>query len=578
MCYEFELLGIINDEALIDVGEALIINFNEREWSHYTYVYSLKLVYGEDFELKHDLITDFKNERIGLTIFNILKSNSTLKELAFKIIFNLSKKDVNKNSRTIYFSSSILFGEEFFRRYSEVKEKLYVLFEQNGKKIRKQIKKNDSLIGRNVGEQYKIQNPLTGKDIFINILEVYGEELNLFHEIMNESEDQTSGLGLISMNIPSGSPEKMKEFLIDNFGELGSRQKEISEKEINKYLNFEIGFTEITRIIFKENFIDSYYHLTNHEKFTILPSCLISPVVNSKNPKFVLDKSSLMLFFELTTELDFNFTHKFVISKLIVNDIKNNISILRNDKQSELTTNITNEKIDVISYPDNYNEEKIKLYSRILDWINENCIPVIVKEKIDVVLKLDNSHQDDDYLQCMIETVMLSNKDNHFLITDDIFMYKTMGNIHKFILNSEHFIERYYTSNLNNDFHELLLSKNYLGIKISKDIIKSQFLNKILGHANYYPLVLENISYKLDARLEKNTLISDFIRDIFLMPGITIENQGIYAFEILSQIFIGAPKQDRIDMYQKLDKNFKLLGAKYEEVVQICSFLEKQFS
>lgn len=577
LCFEFELLAIINDETLIEVGEALIINFNEREWSNYTYIYSLKLVYGQDFELKHNILTDFENEKIGLLVFNILKSNSTLRKLAFRVIFNLSKIDTNKDSRTIYFSNSYLFGKEFFRKYSEVKEKLYVLFEQDGKKIRKQIKKKDSLIGRKVGEQYNIQNSLTGKDVSINILEVYGEELNLFYEIMDESEDQTSGLGLISMDIPSGSPEKMKEFLIDNFGELGSRQQEFSEKEVNKYLNFEIGFIEITRVIFKENFIDSYYHLTSHEKFTIFPSCLISPVVNSENPKFVLDKSSLMLFFELTTELDFNFKHKFIISKLIVNDIKNNISVLKNDKQSKLTTNITSEKVDVISYPDNYNEEKIKLYSRILDWINENCTPLIVKEKIDIVLKLDNSHQDDDYLQCMIETIMLSNKDDHFLITDDIFMYRTMSNIHKFILNSEHFIEQYYTSNLNNDFYELLLNKNYLGIKISKDVIISQFLKKILGNANYYPLVLENLSYKLDTRLEKNTLIADFIRYIFLMSGITIENQGIYAFEILSQTLIGAPKQYRSDLYKKINENFKLLGVKYGQIVQICSLLEKQF-
>ncbi|MCT4664938.1 MAG: hypothetical protein N4A45_06860 [Flavobacteriales bacterium] len=577
LCYEFELLNIINDDSMLEVGESLIINFPEIEWSHYIYVYSLKQLYGQDFDLIHEVKEDYENEKIGLQIFTILKDNSDYKALAFKIIFNLSKKDNNKDSRTIYFTNSMLFSGEFFQRYSEVQENKYVLFEQDGQQTRRKVSSNDSLLGKEIGSEFKVQNSL-GKELFIKVLEVYGEELNLFYEILNESEDQTSGLGLISMYFPTESLEKMNEFLIENFGKLGTQQKEFSEERIREYLNFETGFLEITRSIFKENFIDSYYSLTSSEKFTILPSCLISPKVDTDNPKFVLDKSSLMLFFELTKEASFSFSQKFYISKLITKRIQARIIALKSNTQPKLSTIITNDEVDVIRYADNYNEQKIEVYSNILKWINENCEEVVVEEKIDVVLKFDDHHVNDDYFQCLIETVMLANRDNHFLITDDIFMYRFMKNIRPYILNSEHFIEKYYSSYIDNDFYKFLMDRNYMGIKISKDVLTNEFLNKLLGNSNYYSLVLENLSYKLDNRLEKNTLISEVIREIYLMQGISLENQAIYSFEILSQALIGAPKEYRKDMYKKLDMKFKLLGSKYKEILNLCGLIERQLA
>jgi hypothetical protein len=167
-----------------------------------------------------------------------------------------------------------------------------------------------SLIGKKVGEIFKLDESLTDKKDQIQIIAILDNYTKLFHEIRFEAENSNiSGLGLRTFSLKSESPEELIKSLIENFGKQGSIIEEENKSAIRWFLQRRKSFSELVIQVFRENPIDAYTYLTqnNFSSFRISPIKVHNLRRQDVNTKFVLDFTSLLPFFFLSEQKELVF-------------------------------------------------------------------------------------------------------------------------------------------------------------------------------------------------------------------------------------------------------------------------------
>src|SRR5690606_19291230 len=189
-------------------------------------------------------------------------------------------------------------------------------------------------------------------------------------DISEEAHNPVNELGFESIQIPQDA-EGIQQFLIEQFGISGTQEKERIDNLLNDYYNYRIGFTEVVRGVFKENYIDAYLHLTGskEKKYTTIPSVFTQKIDSNNEDEFILDFSTLLLFFFLEKELDFKFSHKFKISYLVKKEIEQELVEIRNSPESPMSIQITMQSVKRYDTPENYKERRTEFVNSILQWI-----------------------------------------------------------------------------------------------------------------------------------------------------------------------------------------------------------------
>ena len=520
---------------------------------------------------------DFKDETIGVQISKLLLRNKVNTEKGSRIMFNLASNSFNTQARKFYLGISHLFGEDFFKKFEEVKKGVWVRYSINLEKIDEVKVLKDTgfqkeLIGKKVGDKFTVETQLTGVLNTIEILGIFNDELKLNYEIQKEVQNPVNELGFSSMEIPTDI-EEFEKFLVEQFGTSGSQEKAFKEKTLNDYYNYRIGFTEVVRSVFRDSPIDGYFHLvkSNDTKFTTIPSLITKPIDNNQENKFALDFSSLLLFYELDKDFDFKFEDKFVVSYFLKEWVKLELIEEKNSPESKITVQITEEGIRRHLIPEDYKSKRIQHFESILDWIEKNCVVDLVEEKLDISMSLDKrGGKDGATLKLLIDNMHLSMRQDHRLISSDssLFMFQHQRGLFHNILNPEKYLVYNFPDKCDTEFYRYLLKDNYLGININSGTLRNEFYAMLVGSENYYQKCLDNMQFSINNNPNIINLATKFLKEVYLINSLLKEQKNRYAFEIFRNTFYGMTRT-LIDSYERLlKKEFTLLGDSYDEVLR----------
>lgn len=569
---EYNLYREIQDwKKALPICKLLFKHFPHNEAVIQNYINALEKLnkFKKLKKISNEIPVHYKNEQVGLFISSVLQRTDTNKKKAFEILYSLAQNPVNSLARMNYFSASNLYGD-YLIKYNTVELNSFVKYEVNEKQFEKKIEKDDDIFfGKKNGETFKSFQKLTNSYNEIKIIGIYNNYLKLFYDITEEAHNPLNDLGIQSFSFNSNDPKKMIEDLVSKFGVQGTLEKDHKKISQKDYKSYKIGFTEITNIVFKRNYILSYDYLTSSpNKFTNIPSFLLSNT-KTKDSVFILDFSSLMLFYKLDKDLGFKFNTKFVVSSLIESLIKKLILTEKVSPLSTLSMDISLDGITPYSYPSDRKEKLIDYYNEILIWIKNNCKLEVVEEKLDITLKFEEKVKA-EILDIIIDSHYLSLRPKHLLISSDIIYLKFNYNC---LFSLENYLLSYFPQKSKTELQNYLLSKRYLGIDISYNTLVSEFLKMISGKNNNYSLCLENLQYDIYLNQEKLEEIAEFIKYIYLLNVITLEHKNRHSSNLLNFVFIGTSKDIRTILYSIIESKFKLLGQNYDEVLktfQIC--------
>ncbi len=522
LCLEHDLCARIHDLAKLKQIDHLLYNhFFDNKKYLYWYLATLEMTNNCDeiMKISFSIPDVFENDEIGLYITGVLLRNKKNIEKGFKILYNLASDKNNTEARMNYFGTSMLF-DDFFKKFETVELGYWVVYLIDDRREKIQITKSTGLqkelLSKKIGETFSQIHPMTKKLNNITIVEIFNDALNLYREIEEETKNPVNDLGLYSLEMPSDINDFTK-FLVEQFGTIGSQEKTHKDKLLDDYYNYRIGYLVVVSAVFKRNFVDAYLYLTGNSRseFITIPN-IFTTVIDTQNQslKFIIDFTSLMLFYFLERDLKFEFKHKFIISYNTKHQIESYLNTENNSPESTLSMNITIEGVENFFYPEGNKKTRIVFLQSILDWIDNNCEIDLVEEKLDVILKIPKKENDYEnaIMNNMIDSLHLSIRENHRYISSDIsvFQFKTGSNFNTNFLNPEKFLLTYYPEKCNSDFYRFLLKSNYLGINISYETLKKEFIEYIGGRENYYPMVLENLQFSINNNQNVITTCIDF--------------------------------------------------------------------
>lgn len=543
------------------------------------YLLSLfNLNHDEELELQLENIMnfDFKITENVINISRILYEKGALQE-SLDLLYEKAKNTEDILARTTFVTATLNFPNEYFVELEEVSEGTYVRFEIDGEMQHKYIdaKKGDQItigsLGKKKGEVFsisKISNVLRE----VKVVRIMNKYLALSDQIYTEAGSSFSNLPLESIKIRDfENPEEFKKQFIELFGQSEKDRKNHFEENIKKYNNYSIFYGELVSSNFKGNYIDTYYYLTSSQSngFVIFPVNHVNQSIDLENKKLVLDFTSALLFHELEKKLNIKF-EKFIVSKSMMQLIEVSIQQAKEASKSKMSVNIVGDQLIPYFYSDDFHEKRIKFIEDFFAWILEHTEAITPEEKIDIMRPLYDEGKIEPHFECMVDIVLLGQRDGYNIISDDISFRKLMPFISNKIASTELFLLKMFPEKIT-EIYEFLLQQRYVGLSISKEVLYSAYINqnkKELEHIFQY--AVRNITLKETFSIDQIHILVDFMRDIALNPLITPEK---YLFDV-TNLFVMMLKaitnsKDLLQLQIIIESKFKLL-EKYKNITKLA--------
>lgn len=401
--------------------------------------------------------------------------------------------------------------------------------------------------------------------------------LCLLDKIFEEAKQPLSGLPIESFNINSTDPEKMKQDFISLFGQQGDQEKLFKETAINSYYKGELSFTEVIIQVFRNEYLAGYTSLIyEHSGISIIPLSFYKSVTKPVNTtNYIIDFSSLIILYQIAKEHNITYRHKFLISRFIIDIIKQKLRTIQSEPKSELSIVVTSEDITTYRIPENAQQNNIKYLENLLRWIEENCEVVVSPRVIDLKRNIDIEYEKNDFIDYILNTLLVCEDKQGILLTDDLVYFKFNLAQIQFSMSTEQYIK-----SILGDEHPALIEfiKNkYKGFTLTEKQLLDEFDKKINSQNNYYTNCLENISMacapqcvKLVNKITQSQLDMNQqeieIKNIFInmLKNGPLSNNIIEGFHKLLSLELNY-SQEKLDFVVQCLKNvYQMLGKSME--------------
>lgn len=427
-------LEIQKRSLISDWGECLnickyaISNEQDEQFMLYLAMSCFHLNSKDEFANYAEALSTFsyKNAITALQIANALIHFKFHSE-GIELCYYWAKEKDDKQARTMFFMSFLqLPWNDFFVTFDEVKEGCYVFFQINAEDndFMKKIENDEfskQLVGHKTDDIIQVKRQFGSTVDSIKIGAICNKYLALKFEIINETKNPQSGLGMQSFTIKEGSSP------FEAIQDLAGDSNKFPDDVYEEYYSQKIKFSQMAFYApeLRENLIHAYFKLV-YEKDGILkidPKAF--PLLDFfQEYDFILDFTSLLHFFLLEKEGGFTVKSKFKIPSFII--------VLINLYQ--------NERLGMIHHKD-YVLDK-EFYDQLIFWINEKCDivnPVSLLDLMDgaaVESKMENNLS----LYLMNQVAMIQEFPNSVLITDDLFFYTMYPFSQKKLISTDVFL------------------------------------------------------------------------------------------------------------------------------------------
>ena len=520
----------------------------------------------------------FDNENYGIDIAYVLLKAGLIEE-SINLIYSQASNKNNIRSRQAYVGLSINYPSDYFKTYDIVEVGSFVKYKVDNKITVIEITgqnissfPHSIFIGKSVDESIMFQTPISDKLGTAIILRIFNKYGALLDEIYSDIEDPLSGLNIQLVKFKDSNAESISDALIQNFGVSGSLEKERMKNEYEKYYNGNISFSEIVNTVYRRNNIEAYFILTlDKGKCFKAISPSVSPNVSlTEQTKFVLDFTSICLFWNLTKECKIAFNHKFVISRLIEDELITEIEKIKASPKIELSLSITQEKVTPYFYPDDFMDRRLNTFQSIKEWVDENCIVESVPEQLNYTLGWEENHRNSTFLKLLIENRLLIDRGGYILLSNDIFYYRYLNGAVDTIVSPICFLDQYYSS-VKVEYTGFMLKSNYIGINMTKEYMEEEFFKMLSGQENKFSICLENLKYNWNPNKSHIREAIRFIKSLFLIPFINSNTRHQTIIAVFSNLIIGMDLKLLKEFPTVIQEEFRLLGIQALEVLELLN-------
>lgn len=448
--------------------------------------------------LKETVIARIIEPRYVFTIFNVFL-NANMPDVALDILYKSVKLDNTQQLSELYFTASIIsvpISKIINEYYEVVFEGSYVCYRFNEQDFFVDVLKHsvfEGLIGCYVGSEVALI--INGKEENVQIISVHNKYFKLGKEVASpiltnhtsknfksfSIEDLKGGDGILAnLEKMSGiTPEikKQRDKIIEDY-----RQQKAT---LYNQLQHGTSFSAYYELLFGKFKVYNY----PYQRYVQL---LHQRNVSIEKVRFVLDFTSLILIHELTLKFGYNFPFKFVIP----NGLKDNVSSVIYQEKAGLPSFFSQDILEKVTIlDDGANHPFLTKMNMLLTWINQYCDTEIVEEKM-YLSALDEKGKD-DVIDIEMECLILSNKENYILISEDWGFETLMPNFSLLIINTESF---YYLNESESvsEVSESLANLHFIGCNIDADYIYSQYADRNIKQDSYNDCLIT---------IEKNKLI-----------------------------------------------------------------------
>jgi len=579
---EFDLRRELNDwEESLEIIKLIFSKNPYQETTFSNYLMCLHEMGKKDKinELKENLsnvkFADLNNVR---NVVIVLFQNGFVEE-AFELLYPFAKNKENSNMRMLFINLCVQKSDQtVLKKYETVIDDCYVQFKYEEKDEIKSVhiksetinETQKSLLGHHVGDKVHIKIPACEIYKSIVIQDITNKHLALHYEIFHETDNPIdSNLPMTSFHLPENwNAEELSNFFVKTFAAGADKRKQFIESYLTKYKNGELHFTAIAAIAYQSDFFHTYLVLSSLQYGILLnPNLAEMESIDLSDKKFVLDFTTVFCFYDLFKSKGLLFKHKFIISKSISDYVQNKIIETKTNPETKMAIDIGIKGITPILYPENHKDQMLSLYEGMKQWIDTNCIVEIIEERLD---ELRNAKEEDFgeakfSLEYLADYIHILNQPNRILISDDSSLHKQYGLQNKEISSQFYLKEFFDVDEINRE----LLKRNYIGVPIDKDFLKTEFINKLSGKENVYSQCLNSLQYLFPLnKIIITELISLFLKDIYINP-IFIHDLHLETINMLVCVLKNNINDSNIFalLHKKISQDFNLLGMKRDEVL-----------
>jgi hypothetical protein len=488
-------------------------------------------------------------------------------------------KSVNKpRLRMDYINiSSMMKKDTIFKTYEKVEDGMYVVY--NTEKERKDkivyiapdstSRFVDALREKHVGDTVLLRKTLVNAVVKIYIKNILNKYYALWKEIYEEMDTPETEMPAYVMNIPEDSNiELINDFVIKNFATAEMKRKQAIEDVLNKYERGIAPLGVAGMLLFEGDFIRAYYILCT-DKYGILlnPYALDEVISTDESTEYVLDFSSMMLFFELYRNHGATFKHKFVISKIVRDIILDKKMEKQQEEDETMTLDISLEGVRPILHTKEEKDFVISMYDNMLTWIDENCKVEFSVSRLDELRSHDIGYNTEKHIgfDYTADYMHLVCKNNRIAISDDQLVQKMVMSKSQCICTYTYL----HGTSCVNDVERKMLEMNYIGVPVNADFAYEEFVKKQKGSSDVYNQVLKGWSYL--APYNSNFItkeVTKLVKEIYLAP-IVVNDIHSEVQNVFLAVLQGVNDINTFFTLQKcLNSEFKLLGQKLAMVMR----------
>jgi hypothetical protein len=328
--------------------------------------------------------------------------------------------------------------------------------------------------------------------------------------------------------------DKFNDTLKEVGGLDGTRRQIIIREGTEKFENYQIGFN--TFINYFDDPLGIYRYLTTQSFFPIIP-LIHHPKVNIKiENEFVLDFSSLFLLYDMTNEIQIDFSGvNFIISQFMIDFITEKIAELEIEKE-DFSISVTHERVMPIFDRKEYYKKLSIEYKALLNWTEKYCKVYNNENRLGILFQLAQNEnitsKKDNLNSAYTDALLLSDDENRVFLTNDITTLQTYIAGRGYKASCECFFEHLFPQ-YQNVIKAYLISKNYRGITITSDVLWNIYSKDLLMNAwnDFNKCVAYSLS-EYNPNPKNLFIVMSFLKKIFLESNV----EKNYRFGIVKQV------------------------------------------
>ncbi|MBK8143858.1 MAG: hypothetical protein IPK62_02070 [Bacteroidetes bacterium] len=454
---------------------------------------------------------------------------------SLEIAYHLVQR--NRNYEGLFFNTYLRIPDNKLEKEEIVKSGLFLRITDGNSES--EFKLTDStglyskIVGLKLNDEFEHEDSFTQIKTKYKIIGIYNKIQYFYLSLLKKVNTPDSNIRGKMIHFDSNNLESIQNSILQNIGKNGADEK-LEEEKFNNYFKGILSFSELLNQASFNNFFDLYLFLTKNPSCKVLtiPYLVLEKIISSKS-KYLLDLSTIKMIYDLENEGLFESAERYSISSFTKSIIDQFYLNDKNGLKSDLMMQIKNDQIIPVHYSKEFYERRSEDIAKFKLWIDKNIDVVNAKSFIDSGRQINNFSSTNDSFKALLDSSLLAQED-YLLLSNDSFYFKYRLGQPKNICNPLHYIK---SNSINfESINRYLISNNYIGIELSKNILLAEYKLNIEGKINFFQNCVDNLNFNLNPNLDNLLESVKFIKEVLINRTYAIEQSKTAIEKILHMI------------------------------------------